>query len=129
MADAKKRIMIVDDAGLVRRYYRQALDPAGYEVDEALNGLEAMEKLLGGAPVDLLIVDINMPLMDGLTFLQTLRRQEGDVASTPALVTSTEAQPQDLAAARAAGANFYIVKPVDKAVLADYVAMMSGATP
>ena len=54
---------------LVRRYYRDALERAGFEVDEALNGVEALEKLLG-EPVDLLIVDVNMPQMDGLTFLQ-----------------------------------------------------------
>ena len=69
MADqAGKRILVVDDASLVRRYYRDALERAGFEVDEALNGLEALEKLLG-EPVDLLIVDVNMPQMDGMTFL------------------------------------------------------------
>ena len=105
MDDAgKKRVLVVDDANLVRMYYRDALEGAGYEVDEALNGLEALEKLLG-APVDLLIVDVNMPQMDGFSFLKVLRRQDLTVASAPALVTSTEAQPQDLAAARAAGAN------------------------
>ena len=53
-----------------------------------------------------------MPQMDGLTFLKALRRQELPVAAIPALVISTEAGPQDREAARAAGANFYLVKPV-----------------
>ena len=57
---------------LVRLYYRTALESAGFVVEEALNGLEALEKLLT-APFDLLIVDVNMPQMDGFTFLQTLR--------------------------------------------------------
>ena len=52
----------------MRRYYREALERAGFEVDEALNGVEALEKLLA-EPADLLIVDVNMPQMDGLTFL------------------------------------------------------------
>ena len=70
------RIMIIDDAGLVRLYYRDILVRAGFLVEEALNGLEGLEKLLL-RPADLLIVDINMPKMDGFTFLKTLRRQEG----------------------------------------------------
>ena len=106
-----KRILVVDDASLVRRFYRDALERAGFEVDEALNGVEALEKLLG-EPVDLLIVDVNMPQMDGLTFLKTLRRQAAPVSSMPALVTSTEAGRRTSTAARAAGANFYLVKPV-----------------
>ena len=122
---AKKRILVVDDASLVRLYYRDALERAGYEVSEALNGLEALEKLLL-APVDLLIVDVNMPQMDGLTFLKVLRRQELPTASIPALVTSTEAAPQDIDAARAAGANFYIVKPLSQDTLAEYAAVLCG---
>lgn len=120
-----KRVLVVDDANLVRLYYRDALERAGYDVDEALNGLEALEKLLV-ASVDLLIVDVNMPQMDGFTFLKVLRRQDLPIASTPALVTSTESGPQDIAAARAAGANFYLVKPVSQETLVQHVAMLCG---
>ena len=120
-----KRILVVDDASLVRLYYRDALVRAGYAVDEALNGLEALEKLLA-QPADLLIVDVNMPRMDGFTFLRTLRRQEGPVAATPAVVISTEAGPQDFVAARAAGANYYLVKPVSPEVLITHVALLCG---
>ena len=96
MADsAKKRILVIDDASLIRLYYRDALERAGFEVDEALNGLEALEKLLI-APADMLIVDVNMPQMDGMTFLKILRRQKLPVASIPALVSSTECGQQDL---------------------------------
>ena len=124
----KRRILVVDDASLVRMYYRDALERAGFEVDEALNGLEALEKL-HQAPADLLIVDVNMPQMDGLTFLKVLRRQALPVAATPALVISTEAGPQDRDAARAAGGNFYLVKPVSQEMLADYAAMLCGVAP
>jgi two-component system chemotaxis response regulator CheY len=122
---ANRRILVVDDASLVRLYYRDALTRAGYDVDEALNGLEALERLLV-QPADLLIVDINMPQMDGLTFLAALRRQEGPAASIPALVTSTESAGQDFEAASAAGANFYLVKPVSQELLVEYVAMLCG---
>ncbi|MFG1425873.1 response regulator [Roseixanthobacter glucoisosaccharinicivorans] len=124
--DARKRVLVVDDAGLVRLYYREALESAGYEVDEALNGLEALEKLLL-QPADLVVVDVNMPQMDGFTFLKALRRQAPPLCALPALVTSTEAEPQDFAAAQAAGANFYLVKPVSQSVLVDHVALMCGA--
>jgi two-component system, chemotaxis family, chemotaxis protein CheY len=119
------RVLIVDDANLVRIYYRDALERAGYTVDEALNGLEALEKLLA-IPPDLLIVDVNMPKMDGLAFLRALRRQPLPLAGTPALVTSTEAAPSDAASARAAGANFYLVKPVAKDILARYAELLCG---
>lgn len=122
---AQKRVLVVDDASLVRLYYRDALESAGFHVDEALNGVEALEKLLT-APFDLLIVDVNMPQMDGFTFLATLRARELPLASTPAMITSTEAGPQDFAAARAAGANFYLTKPVSRENLAACAAMLCG---
>ncbi len=122
----RKRVLVIDDASLVRLYYRDALERAGYQVDEALNGLEALEKVLV-EPADLLIVDVNMPQMDGFTFLKVLRRQALRVSSIPALVTSTEAGPQDIAAARTAGANFYLVKPVTQEVLVEYAGLLSGA--
>lgn len=120
-----KRILVVDDANLIRRFYRDALERAGFAVDEALNGAEALEKVLGG-PYDLIVVDVNMPQMDGFTFLRALRRQAPAVSSLPALVTSTEAAAQDAAAARAAGANFYLVKPVSQEQLVEHVSIMCG---
>ena len=122
---AGNRILIIDDASLVRLYYRDALARAGYVVDDAMNGLEALEKLLI-TPVDLLIVDINMPKMDGLTFLRSLRRQPLPLSATPAVVISTEAAPKDVQAARAAGANFYLVKPIAQDTLTRYVNMFCG---
>jgi two-component system chemotaxis response regulator CheY len=125
VAERKTRILVVDDASLVRLYYRRILEAAGHEVFEAFNGLEALEWVLGSPP-DLMIVDVNMPQMDGLTFLATLRRRALPQAAIPALITSTESGPQDIAAARAAGANFYLVKPIAEPVLREHVAMLCG---
>jgi two-component system chemotaxis response regulator CheY len=125
MADRKMRILIVDDANLVRLYYRQILEEVGFEVEEAFNGIEALEGLLA-SPADALIVDINMPLMDGITFLKALRRQALPLSSIPALVTSTESGTADITAARAAGANFYCLKPIGRDVLARTMAMFCG---
>ena len=120
---AQKRILIIDDASLVRRYYRDALERAGFAVEEAFNGVEALEKV---DACDLVIVDVNMPQMDGLTFIRALRRRSGPVSSLPALITSTEAGAQDVQAGRVAGANFYLVKPVAQDTLIRYVGMLCG---
>ena len=82
---AKARVLVVDDSSLVRLYYRSALERAGFEVKEAINGIEAMEKVLSES-FDLVIVDVNMPRMDGFTFLRSLRSSAADVATLPALM-------------------------------------------
>jgi two-component system, chemotaxis family, chemotaxis protein CheY len=121
----QKTILVVDDASLVRLYYRSILEPPGFLVKEAINGLEAMETVLT-TPVDLLIVDVNMPHMDGFTFIGSLRQKELPLASIPALITSTEAAQADFDAARAAGANFYLVKPIAPETLVQFAAMFCG---
>jgi two-component system, chemotaxis family, chemotaxis protein CheY len=124
-AARKKRILVIDDSSLVRLYCRSALEGAGFSVEQAINGIEAMEKVLTQA-FDLLIVDVNMPRMDGFAFLKSLRCNDGDIATLPALMISTESEEQDFVAARAAGANFYLVKPVSEADLVRHVSMLSG---
>ena len=124
--DRQKTVLVVDDASLVRLYYRATLEPAGFRVEEALNGLEALEKLLT-VEADLLIVDVNMPQMDGITFVDTLRRKDRPLASIPALITSTESGEKDFEAARIAGANYYLVKPIDRETLVEFAAMLCGA--
>jgi two-component system chemotaxis response regulator CheY len=123
---AKIRILIVDDSSLVRLYYRDTLEKAGFEVEQAINGIEAMEKVLTQT-YGLAIVDINMPRMDGISFVRSLRRSSPDVASLPALMITTEAGQQDIIDARTAGANFYLVKPVSEAELLRHVAVLTGA--
>ncbi|GJD48952.1 Response regulator MprA [Methylobacterium crusticola] len=122
---AAPRVLVVDDANLVRMYYRGVLERAGCAVDEAHNGVEAMEMVLR-RPYGLLVLDVNMPKMDGLTFLRALRRREAPVRAIPALVTSTEAGDGDRAAARAAGANLYLVKPLAEEALAAHALALLG---
>ena len=124
---AKARVLVVDDSSLVRLYYRSALETAGFEVKQAINGIEAMEKVLSES-FDLVIVDVNMPRMDGFTFLRSLRSGVAEVATLPALVISTESEVRDFAEARVAGANFYLVKPVAEAELVRHVCVLTGAT-
>lgn len=122
---AKAKVLVVDDSSLVRLYYRSALETAGFEVKQAINGIEAMEKVLSKS-FDLVIVDVNMPRMDGFTFLRSLRSGMADVATLPALMISTESGEQDMAEAREAGANFYLVKPVAEAELVRHVCVLTG---
>ena len=118
-----KRILIIDDAATVRMYYRNILKDAGYEVHEAINGLDALEKALQ-TRFDLYLVDINMPKMDGYGFLRELRLQ--DMPQAPAIMISTEAQAQDRTRAHVAGANLYLVKPMQPAQLLESVALLMG---
>ncbi len=103
-----KRILIVDDAATVRMYHRSILETAGYAVEEAVNGFEALEKALQSS-FDLYVVDINMPKLDGYGFLRELRGQ--DIRQVPAIMISTEADASDRQRAYAAGANAYMLKP------------------
>lgn len=105
------RVLVVDDAATVRLYHSRLLADAGFRVDEAANGLEAVESALLTA-FDLFVIDVNMPKMDGYACVEALR---GDnVGSTaPVVMISTEDRPGDADRAYRAGANLYLVKPVD----------------
>jgi two-component system chemotaxis response regulator CheY len=118
-----KRILIIDDAATVRMYHRSILQEAGYEVDEAINGMEALEKALQ-SQFDLYLVDVNMPKLDGYGFLRELRNQ--DMAQAPAIMISTEASGADRQRAYAAGANLYLVKPIQPEQLLAPIALLLG---
>jgi len=118
-----KRILIVDDAATVRMYHRNILEPAGYAVDEAVNGIEALEKALL-SPYDLYLVDINMPKLDGYAFLRELR--SNDILQAPAIMISTEAEESDQLKAYQSGANLYIIKPTRPEILLRYAKLLLG---
>ena len=119
-----KKILIVDDATTVRMYHRQLMESIGYQVEEAGNGLEALERI-NQESFDLLLVDINMPKMDGYTFIEEVRKTP-DVRATPAIMISTVETEQDQDKAYAAGANFYLVKPVRIEALQTYAELLTG---
>jgi two-component system chemotaxis response regulator CheY len=118
-----KKILIVDDAATVRMYHRKILEAAGYLVDEAVNGVEALERAYT-ASYDLYLVDVNMPKLDGYGFLRELRSQP--MPQAPALMISTEAEANDRIQAYEAGANLYIIKPVRPEVLLMQVGLLLG---
>ncbi len=107
---AEPRVLVVDDAATVRLYHTSMLTDAGFQVDEAANGLEAVEAALSTA-FDLFVVDVNMPKMNGYKCVETLR-SEAVGSDAPVLMISTEDRPGDADRAYQAGANLYLVKPV-----------------
>lgn len=121
------RVLVIDDGITMRLFYRSVLEAAGFDIDEATNGVEGYEKALGGR-YDLLIVDINMPKMDGYTMLRAIRG-EASVRDVPAVTISTEAAHADVMKAYEAGANFYLVKPVKPEILAEVARLMTGTAP
>ncbi len=122
------QILVVDDAATVRMYHRKMLGDAGWQIEEAVNGVEALEKVMNQPkerPFDLYVVDINMPKMDGYAFVRELRRM-AQVPQAPVLMVSTEAQAHDASAAQDAGANCYLVKPARPAELVLTAALLLG---
>lgn len=122
------RILVIDDAATVRMYHRKILGDAGWQTDEAINGLEALEKVNNqpsDEPFDLYVVDINMPKMDGYSFVRELRRH-ASARQSPVMMVSTEAQSQDTSTAFDAGANCYLIKPAKPQELVLTAALLLG---
>ena len=108
--EAVARVLVVDDAPTVRLYHAALLSEAGFDVQEAENGLEAIEAALS-TRFDLFLVDVNMPMMDGYACVETLRSERVGT-SAPVLMISAEEEPGDAELAYLAGANLYLIKPV-----------------
>ncbi|MDP1652659.1 MAG: chemotaxis response regulator CheY [Rhodocyclaceae bacterium] len=107
---SKIRFLVVDDFSTMRRIVRNLLKELGFtNVDEAEDGAMAWQKLQGGG-FDFVITDWNMPNMDGLTLLQTIRAAAA-YKSLPVLMITAEAKKENIIAAAQSGASGYIVKP------------------
>jgi two-component system chemotaxis response regulator CheY len=103
-----KRVLVIDDSASVRQQIRTTLAGAGYDVVEALDGVDGLEKLRTLTDIDLALCDVNMPRMTGLELMLEVQRQG---LSTPVLMLTTEGQPSLIRRARDAGAKGWIVKP------------------
>lgn len=104
-----KTILIVDDSAIMLMSVKTTLQTAGFTVETAKDGVEAMTKLKGGLRPNLIITDINMPNMDGLQFIQQARQL---VRFTPILALTTESQAAKRDEAKRLGATGWLVKPV-----------------
>jgi len=104
-----RTIMIIDDSASIRMVVSIALKKAGYEVIEAVDGRDALEKIKG-QKINLIICDVNMPNMDGISFLKTIK-QDPNYKFTPVIMLTTESQETKKQEGRAAGAKAWVVKP------------------
>ncbi len=120
-------VLVVDDATTVRMYYRQILASMGCQVEEAWNGIEGLEKALLSPPA-LMLVDVNMPGLDGYGMLRAVR-QEPSLQAIPAVIISTEVGDKSALLALQAGANLFMIKPVRPDRLTAVVRVLLGMVP
>jgi two-component system chemotaxis response regulator CheY len=105
-----KKILIVDDSRTVRQQVLVALSPAGFEVLEAQNGREGLERIEKTPDIALVLCDVNMPEMNGIEMIEALRAA-GRLTSLPVVMLTTEGAVDLIERAKRAGAKGWIVKP------------------
>ncbi|MEY8212263.1 MAG: response regulator [Gammaproteobacteria bacterium] len=110
-----KIIMIVDDSASIRQVVGLTLKGAGFDVIDAIDGVDALKKL-DGVKIHLLITDVNMPNMDGITLVQEAKKLPA-YKFTPMMMLTTEASNEKKQAGRAAGAKAWLVKPFQPPML------------
>ena len=110
-----KNFLVVDDSKVVRAVARKILETLNFDVDEAEDGKQALDSCMSSMP-DAILLDWNMPVMNGIEFLRELRQKSG--GSDPVVVfCTTEAELDNIRQAMEAGANEYIMKPFDSEIL------------
>lgn len=119
-----KTILAVDDSSSLRQMVAFSLKAAGYNVVEAVDGQDGLDKAKQQS-VDLVLTDQNMPRMDGLALIKTLRTLPA-YAKTPILMLTTESSDEMKSKGRAAGANGWLVKPFDPQRLIEVVKKVIG---
>lgn len=103
-----KKVLVIDDSDTVRQQVRQALASAGYDVVEAIDGMDGLEKLREAQDLSLALCDVNMPRMTGLEMVAEMQKLGHTV---PVIMLTTEGQPSLIKRARDSGARGWIVKP------------------
>ena len=119
-----KKILIVDDSPSIRQVVGITLRGAGYEVIEAVDGKDALSKL-DGQKIDLILSDVNMPNMDGLSLAKAVR-ENPNYKFTPILMLTTETDEAKKEQGKAAGVKAWLVKPFQPALLLSSVSKLAG---
>ena len=119
--------LVIDDSRLVRTILGQILRQCGFDVTEAGNGREGLERLRQMARPDLILVDWNMPEMNGLDFIRALRADSA-YTGVPLLMITTENDPERIAVALEAGADEYVMKPFTREVIEEKLLLL-GVLP
>jgi two-component system chemotaxis response regulator CheY len=106
-----RTVFIVDDSPIVRKILKGGIVNSGFACEEATNGEEALDKLKAGLKPDVIVTDMNMPKMDGLTLIKEVRKLPS-TRFTPIFVLTTEQSPEKQSVTKAAGATGWLVKPI-----------------
>jgi two-component system chemotaxis response regulator CheY len=120
-----KHVLVVDDSKTIRNLVAFVLKSEGFKVTTAEDGLDAIEKLYNIEAVDLIVTDVNMPRMDGFTFIKNIRAQD-EYKDIPIIVLSTEGQEDDIQTGISLGANLYMVKPAQPEKMVRNIKMLLG---
>ncbi|MBU1659000.1 response regulator [bacterium] len=117
-----KSVMVVDDSKTVRNYHSSILRAMEFNVLEAANGMEALEKSLEFT-VDLYVIDVNMPVMDGYSLIVNLRKQPQNKL-VPIVMVTTQGSEEDKISSYKTGANFFETKPIKPEKLQAYATLL-----
>jgi two-component system chemotaxis response regulator CheY len=119
------KVLIVDDSATVRQQVRLALSQAGFDVVEAVDGMDGLERIQKGSDIRAVICDVNMPRMSGIELLEHCHKQGGP--GMPVLMLTTEGQPALIQKAKQYGAKGWIVKPFKAELLVAAVKKLTQA--
>jgi two-component system chemotaxis response regulator CheY len=119
----ERRALVVEDSRAMRLILRRMLHQCGFRVSEAANGREAIDRLLAGERAELIVVDWNMPELDGYEFIKMVRAQRAFDGIRLVMVT-TETELHQVARALEAGADEYVMKPFTREVIQDKLALI-----
>jgi two-component system, chemotaxis family, chemotaxis protein CheY len=119
--------LVVDDSRAMRSILARLMTNLGFEVSQAGDGAEALAALDAGLRPDVALVDWNMPIMDGLSFIKSVRARE-DLRDVSLMMVTTESEQSQIVRALAAGAHEYVIKPFTDEVIAEKLALL-GLVP
>lgn len=115
--------LVVDDSRAMRSILTRLLGGIGFDVAQAGDGAEALAVLDAGSRPDVILVDWNMPVMDGLTFIKNVRARE-DLRDISLMMVTTESEQGQIVRALAAGAHEYVIKPFTDEVIVEKLALL-----
>jgi len=124
--DMSKTALVVDDSPTMRQMVALTLTNAGFKVVEAEHGKDAVNKVAGGSKMDIVVTDLNMPEMDGITLIKELRKMAA-FKFTPILMLTTESAEDKKKAGKEAGATGWIVKPFNPELMLKVIAKVLPA--
>jgi two-component system chemotaxis response regulator CheY len=121
-----KKVLVVDDADVIRAQVSRALSPAGFAILEAADGAAGLATARANTDLSLIVLDVNMPIMGGIEMLERLKEDQR-TAGIPVLLLTTEGQEALILRAKKAGAKGWMVKPVKPEMLLKAVQALARA--